>query len=842
MKKHTSIAVLAGAALVFGSIFSSCSNDAETKEVKVDKTYASAVTFTVKDDAAGTGKTVELSTTTDGATIHYTTDGATPTSGSATYSTAISVTSDTVIKALAVKEGIENSPISVANISIKSNTVTVYKDTENPIGSEITIGNTKYYVISNTLSSTKNASRAAVADETETTDEESGEDVTGLVDTGDEDTDIAIEKFASDVYVRKFLAEVGITKYLQVWAPSDNIKNSNATSTNDVVEFADKFPIYAEDKTTQIAEFRQIFMASRLIENLHDRGIEGYTEDKYGSSGNTTDKNTAFNAISEADLRAYYEPNKFRVTTYPANEKRILIEKRYAYDENGEVALTKKNLESTSISKDYQQIESGWKQSYVYSFDDDGYGYALAYNGSKFYSFQNADNYVNGSSKAKRRISVSSQGDPISGSTKSSEFKNQIDIRFGNGADNYDTKTPWIHVVVSGSKATAREYKIQSADLAENGNWLDTVVTVKKVENNAETEVSKDKKLSEVLTDDSLPFKEYITFSSGTKKVNDYTVPSRIYIRANYEGSENKSTSLNKDILKVTLVPDESITTGVVYKEINRVSANDEENVPAFVNIYSAHFTDIAAGNYTTSTPVYSVSFFNPANETSENAFPNEQVGAESDDYTSLATISDVSFAWGEGLAKIYKVTTDENAETPTYATTATLSDKTLKETTPKSPSTKESLFTGAGYKSETGKLEGEANSNDNVQYVEKDAGIAVLEFTVTAKEGKKLSLESISDRIYFNKSPYFYTVIETTSGSDSESTEIAHVDATTEKISGGSFSVKKTATADKPLTVKIYVRAQKNLNTKETENFNYNVVFSPITLTFKEVDSGVSN
>ncbi|MBQ9206510.1 MAG: chitobiase/beta-hexosaminidase C-terminal domain-containing protein [Treponema sp.] len=235
MKKIKTVALLASAALAFGGIFASCSGDTEEKivekevekEVKVDKTYAAAVTFTVADDTAGTGKTVTLATATAGAVIHYTTTGAVPTSGSATYSEAIPVTEDTVIKALAVKEGIENSPISVASISIKNNEVTVYKDSENAVGSEITIDGTKYYVISNQLSSTKNASRAAV--ETESAE---SEDVTGLVDTGDEETDMAIEKFASNVYVRKFLAEVGITKYIQVWNPAQKEKDSNATSAN----------------------------------------------------------------------------------------------------------------------------------------------------------------------------------------------------------------------------------------------------------------------------------------------------------------------------------------------------------------------------------------------------------------------------------------------------------------------------------------------------------------------------------------------------------------------------------------------------------------------------------
>ena len=59
----------------------------------------------------GTQK-ITLSTVTEGATIYYTNDNSEPTTASTQYTTGIEVVSNTVIKAIAVKEGLENSSVS----------------------------------------------------------------------------------------------------------------------------------------------------------------------------------------------------------------------------------------------------------------------------------------------------------------------------------------------------------------------------------------------------------------------------------------------------------------------------------------------------------------------------------------------------------------------------------------------------------------------------------------------------------------------------------------------------------------------------------------------------------
>jgi len=61
---------------------------------------------------------VTISTATDGATIYYTTDGTDPTTSSSVYNSSINVSQTTTIKAIAVKEGIDNSAVATAEYTI----------------------------------------------------------------------------------------------------------------------------------------------------------------------------------------------------------------------------------------------------------------------------------------------------------------------------------------------------------------------------------------------------------------------------------------------------------------------------------------------------------------------------------------------------------------------------------------------------------------------------------------------------------------------------------------------------------------------------------------------------
>ena len=63
-------------------------------------------------------QSVEISCSTEGATIYYTTDGTTPTSGSPVYSAPITVAENMTVKAIAMKEGYDSSNVATAEYTI----------------------------------------------------------------------------------------------------------------------------------------------------------------------------------------------------------------------------------------------------------------------------------------------------------------------------------------------------------------------------------------------------------------------------------------------------------------------------------------------------------------------------------------------------------------------------------------------------------------------------------------------------------------------------------------------------------------------------------------------------
>jgi hypothetical protein len=73
-----------------------------------------APSFTPSAGTYSSAQSVTISTLTSGATIHYTTNGSTPNVSSPVYSTPVTVSANTTLKAFAVKSGLTDSTVSTA--------------------------------------------------------------------------------------------------------------------------------------------------------------------------------------------------------------------------------------------------------------------------------------------------------------------------------------------------------------------------------------------------------------------------------------------------------------------------------------------------------------------------------------------------------------------------------------------------------------------------------------------------------------------------------------------------------------------------------------------------------
>ena len=111
LKKVAGLALTA--VLALGMFGCSDGNDDPVKET------VATPAFSVASGAVNSGTEVTISCATDGAKIYYTTDGSEPTASSTEYTTAISVTPPMTLKAIAVKDGMNNSAVASASYTIK---------------------------------------------------------------------------------------------------------------------------------------------------------------------------------------------------------------------------------------------------------------------------------------------------------------------------------------------------------------------------------------------------------------------------------------------------------------------------------------------------------------------------------------------------------------------------------------------------------------------------------------------------------------------------------------------------------------------------------------------------
>ena len=122
LKKVAGVAVAVVLALgMFGC--SNGSDDPVMPPVSGKQTVATPA-FSVASGAVDSGTSVTISCATDGAEIYYTTDGTEPTAESTEYTAAISITEAVTLKAIAVKDGMNDSAVSSASYTIKGTVAT----------------------------------------------------------------------------------------------------------------------------------------------------------------------------------------------------------------------------------------------------------------------------------------------------------------------------------------------------------------------------------------------------------------------------------------------------------------------------------------------------------------------------------------------------------------------------------------------------------------------------------------------------------------------------------------------------------------------------------------------
>jgi len=110
------------------TIMHECGDEPVLEQVAIPTFSPAAGTYTEVQN-------VEINCATDGATIYYTTDGTEPTTTSSVYSTAITVGETMTIKAMAVKEDMENSAVATAeyiiNLPTEVETIAAAQDLDN---------------------------------------------------------------------------------------------------------------------------------------------------------------------------------------------------------------------------------------------------------------------------------------------------------------------------------------------------------------------------------------------------------------------------------------------------------------------------------------------------------------------------------------------------------------------------------------------------------------------------------------------------------------------------------------------------------------------------------------
>jgi len=132
-------------------------------------TNVATPTFSPGAGSYGPAQTVTISSSTSGATIYYTTNGTTPTTGSTLYSSPITVSTSETVEALAVKTGYTNSAIGSAVYVINGTVATptfspgagTYSSAQTVTISSATSDTTIYYTTNGTTPTTSSTQYTA---------------------------------------------------------------------------------------------------------------------------------------------------------------------------------------------------------------------------------------------------------------------------------------------------------------------------------------------------------------------------------------------------------------------------------------------------------------------------------------------------------------------------------------------------------------------------------------------------------------------------------------------------------------------------------------------------------
>ena len=116
LKKVAGVAV--AVVLALGMIGCSNGSDDPVMPPVSGKQTVATPEFSVDSGAVNGGTEVTITCATEGAKIYYTTDGTEPTAESTEYTEAISITKAVTLKAIAVKDGMNDSAVASASYTI----------------------------------------------------------------------------------------------------------------------------------------------------------------------------------------------------------------------------------------------------------------------------------------------------------------------------------------------------------------------------------------------------------------------------------------------------------------------------------------------------------------------------------------------------------------------------------------------------------------------------------------------------------------------------------------------------------------------------------------------------